>query len=563
MKSIRITLINKARKTIPVDSVKIFRNLFITSILKAISGVVKKNQRRATRLNFLAFALISRYWVNVESEYVLPFFLEISQILGNNGASVSLGMLTRGMHEHVTQVYHEELEFMNKFFDFTAKGTDLKRELVAGFTTFFTMAYIVFVNPSMLEQTGMSWGGVFFATCLSAAVGTLIMALVANVPYAVAPGMGLNAIFTYTVCLGAGFHWKEALAMVFICGLINVTITVTKLRKSIVKSIPRDLQNAIGGGIGLFIAYLGFNNAGWISFNATPGFAPFNTPGIILSLIGLIIMVVLMVLKVKGAILIGIVAATIIGIPMGVTKLPETIMSSAGTVVGFKEVAFAFFGNPGLASIFSDVSRLPFVLVTIFSMSLADTFDSIGTFIGTGRKSHIFDDSDEAALENSSGFKSRLDKALFADSTATSIGALFGTSNATTYVESAAGIAAGGRSGMTSLVVSVLFLLCMPFAGLFGMVPSAATAPALIVVGILMAEPFASIKWGEIEAAIPAFFTVVIMTLTYGITNGIAAGFIMYCIVKIAARKVKDIHPIIAGASILFVIDFIIKAFHA
>jgi len=452
---------------------------------------------------------------------------------------------------------------MDKFFEFKAKGTNMRTEIAAGFTTFFTMAYIVFVNPGMLSQTGMSWGGVFFATCLAAAVGTLIMALVANVPYAVAPGMGLNAIFTYTVCLGAGFKWQEALAMVFICGLINVVITVTRIRKALIKAIPENLQNAIGGGIGLFIAYLGFNNAGWITFGVTPGWAAFGTPTIILSLIGLLVMIVLMVMKVRGAILIGIAAATVIGIPMGVTKLPETIFSGAGTVSGFREVAFSFFGNPGLGSLFSDPAKLPFVLITIFSMSLSDTFDSIGTFIGTGRKSGIFDEADEKNLESGTGFKSRLDKALFADSTATSIGALFGTSNATTYVESAAGIAAGGRTGMTSLTVAALFVLCMPFAGLFGMVPAAATAPALIVVGILMCEPFAKIKWGEIEAAVPAFFTVIIMALTYGITNGIAAGFIMFCVVKLATKKFRDIHPIIAVASVLFIIDFVIKAMPA
>jgi len=473
---------------------------------------------------------------------------------------------------------------MDKFFDFGAKGTTFKREIAAGFTTFFTMAYIVFVNPGMLEKTGMSWGGVFFATCLAAAVGTLIMALVAKVPYAVAPGMGLNAIFTYTVCLGGGFAWQEALAMVFICGLINVVITVTKIRKSIIKAIPEDLQNAIGGGIGLFIAYLGFNNAGWISFGATPGWAPFSSPAIILSLIGLLIMVILMAMKVRGAILIGIAAATLVGLPMGVTKLPATIFSGAGTVEGFKSVAFAFFGAPladlfsalfqgrfkdfsslflgapGLGSLFSDPAKLPFVLITIFSMSLADTFDTIGTFIGTGRKSGIFDAEDEKALESGSGFKSRLDRALFADSTATSLGALLGTSNATTYVESAAGIAAGGRTGLTSLVVAALFLLCLPFAGLFGMVPAAATAPALIVVGVLMAEPFAKIKWADLESAIPAFFTVVIMAFTYGITNGIAAGFIMFCVVKLATKKAKEIHPIIAIASLLFIVDFVMKA---
>ncbi len=448
---------------------------------------------------------------------------------------------------------------MKDFFELKSKGTNVKREIVAGFTTFFTMAYIIFVNPNMLAETGMSWEGVFVATCLSAVVGTLIMALFANVPYAVAPGMGLNAIFTYTVCLMGGFDWREALAMVFICGLINIVITVTKLRKSIVKCIPQSLQSAIGCGIGLFIAYLGLINAGLITFGATPSMTAINTPSIILTVIGLFIMVILMVLNVKGAILIGIVAATIIGIPMGVTVLPNSIFSSGETVRGFREVAFSFFGKTGFASLFSQGSKIPFVIVTIFSMSLADTFDSIGTFIGTGKKSHIFDEEDEKALERS-GFSSRLDKALVADSFATSIGALCGTSNATTFVESAAGIAAGGRTGLTSLTTAVLFLLCLPFSGLFGMVPGAATAPALIIVGILMAEPFMDINWKDLEEAIPAFFIVAIMSFTYGITNGIAVGFIMYCIVKIALGKAKEVHPIIYGATVLFILDFVLKA---
>ena len=336
---------------------------------------------------------------------------------------------------------------MKDFFCLQEKGTNVKTEVVAGLTTFFTMAYIIFVNPSMLSSTGMSFEGVFVATCLSAAVGTLIMALFANVPYAVAPGMGLNALFAYTVCLAGGYSWKQALAMVFICGLINIVITVTKLRKAIVKSIPESLQNAIGGGIGLFIAYLGMNNAGLISFtgaypSVTPGMQPFNAPNLVLAVLGLLIIVILMVMNVKGAILIGIIVTTIIGIPMGVTPIHSSIFSDSGTWQGFKDVAFSFFGGDGLVSLFSDVSKLPFVIVTIFSMCLSDTFDSIGTFIGTGRKSGIFDQEDEKALEGS-GFKSRLDKALVADSFATSIGALLGTSNATTYVESSAGSAAG------------------------------------------------------------------------------------------------------------------------
>ena len=453
---------------------------------------------------------------------------------------------------------------MKDFFGLSAAGTNVKREIVAGLTTFFTMAYIIFVNPNMLSETGMSWEGVFVATCLAAAVGTLIMALFANVPYAVAPGMGLNALFAYTVCLAGGFTWKQALSMVFICGLINIVITVTKARKAIVKSIPESLQNAIGGGIGLFIAYLGFNNAALISFtgaypSVTPGMQPLNTPALTLAVIGLLIIVILMVLNVKGAILIGIVATTIIGIPFGVTTIPESIFSDSGTWTGFKEVAFSFFGSDGIASLFTDPAKIPFVLVTIFSMCLSDTFDSIGTFIGTGRKSGIFDAEDEKALEGG-GFKSRLDKALVADSFATSIGALFGTSNATTYVESSAGIAAGGRTGLTSLVTAIMFLICLPFAGLIGMVPGAATSPALIVVGILMVEPFAKIKWADFTEAVPAFFTVAVMSFTYGITNGIAAGFIMYCITLICTKRARDIHPIIAGASILFIIDIILKA---
>ena len=453
---------------------------------------------------------------------------------------------------------------MKDFFGLDEKKTNARTEIVAGLTTFFTMAYIIFVNPSMLSSTGMSFEGVFVATCLSAAIGTLIMAFFANVPYAVAPGMGLNALFAYTVCLAGGYSWKQALAMVFICGLINIVITVTKLRKAIVKSIPESLQNAIGGGIGLFIAYLGLNNAGLISFtgaypSVTPGMQPFNAPHLVLAVLGLLIIVILMVMKVKGAILIGIVATTVIGIPMGVTQLPASIFSDSGTWTGFKDVAFSFFGGDGFVSLFSDVSKIPFVIVTIFSMCLSDTFDSIGTFIGTGRKSGIFDKEDEKALEGS-GFKSRLDKALVADSFATSIGALLGTSNATTYVESSAGIAAGGRTGLTSLTTAVMFLLCLPFAGLIGMVPSAATSPALIVVGILMVEPFAKIDWSDLTDAVPAFFTVAIMSFTYGITNGIAAGFIMYCLTKICTKKANEIHPIIAVASVLFIIDFVLKA---
>ena len=455
------------------------------------------------------------------------------------------------------------MKLLTTLFGFDPKKHSVKTELFAGITTFLTMAYILAVNPEILSATGMDKEAVFTSTALAAILATVIMALWAKLPFAQASGMGLNAFFAYTICLNMGYSWQFALTAVFLEGIIFILLTVSNLRTLIVDLIPESLKYATTVGIGLFIAYLGLNNAGLVSFSVsdsvTPGMAALTSPNLVLAVIGLLIMVILMVMHVKGAILIGIVATTIIGIPMGVTQLPASFFSGSETWQGFGEVSFAFFGGDGIISLFSDPSKIPFVIVTIFSMCLSDTFDSIGTFIGTGRKSGIFDEEDEKALEGG-GFKSRLDKALVADSFATSVGALFGTSNATTYVESSAGIAAGGRTGLTSLVTAIMFLICIPFSGLIGMVPSAATSPALIVVGILMVEPFAKINWTDFSEAVPAFFTVAVMSFTYGITNGIAAGFIMYCITLICTKKAKDIHPIIAGASILFLVDIILKA---
>ena len=485
---------------------------------------------------------------------------------------------------------------MDKFFKIKESGSSVRTEIIAGITTFFTMAYIIFVNPDILSDAGMSWYGVFVATVIATVTGTLIMGLVANVPYAVAPGMGLNAFFTYTVCLGLGFVWQEAMSMVFICGIINILITVTKLRKHIIKSIPRSLQLAIGGAIGLFIAYIGIKNAGFLNFtsnvtvtpdtftvpiaegvtlvpgyvtpgaDAVPALANFGI-GSIIALIGLVLIVVLMLLKVKGAMLIGIIGATAIAVVAelafapGIVHLPETLGDLFAFKVGeVKDVAFSFFGSPGLGSLFSDPARiLPSILI-IFAFSLSDTFDTVGTFIGTGRKSGIFDEADEKALETGSGFKSKMDKALFADSVATSIGALVGTSNTTTYIESAAGIGVGGRTGFTSVVTAALFLLCLPFAALFGIVPAQATAPALIVVGILMVESFAGIKWDDIEESIPAFLTILIMAFAYNISYGIAAGFVFYCIIKVIKGKAKEVHPILYVATGLFILNFIVLA---
>ncbi len=449
---------------------------------------------------------------------------------------------------------------MERFFKLKQNGTTFGREIIAGLTTFFAMSYIIAVNPSILSEAGMEWGAVFLATIISAVIGTLIMGLVANVPYAQAPGMGLNAFFVYTVCFGLGFTWQQALSMVFICGVINIIITVTKIRKYIIKSIPRSLQNAIGGGIGIFVAYIGILNVGIVNFDGgVPALSILDNASLWLFLIGLALTIILLVLKVKGAILIGIVVTTLIGIPMGVTTTADTT-SFTEACQALPSTFGVIFTEAGLGSLFTDLTKLPLVLITIFSFSLSDTFDTIGTFIGTGRRAGIFSDEDEQAMETNPGFKSKMDKALFADATATSIGAIFGTSNTTTYVESAAGIGAGGRTGLTSVVVSLCFIISAFLATFVSAVPYAATAPALIVVGIMMMSAFKEIKWDDFDEAVPAFFAGVFMALCYSISYGIAAGFIFYCITKICKKQIKDIHPILWVATALFILNFVLLA---
>lgn len=484
---------------------------------------------------------------------------------------------------------------MEKFFKLKENGTSVSTEIMAGLTTFFAMSYILFVNPSILSASGMPSKAVFLATIIAAAISTLIMGLFANVPYALAPGMGLNAFFTYTVVFGLGFSWQEALAMVFICGLFNVFITVTKFRKSIIKAIPVSLQHAIGGGIGVFVAYLGFKNANIITFSASatnivtvngvepakataktfadgvfsinanggvvPAISTFTDPSVLLAVFGLLLTAVLVIRNVRGAILIGIVATTLAGIPMGVVDL--STLNFDGNHIGsaFSELGTTFlaaFG--GMQSLFSDSSRLPLVLMTIFAFSLSDTFDTIGTFIGTGRRTGIFSQEDENALENSTGFSSKMDRALFADAIGTSIGALFGTSNTTTYVESAAGIADGGRTGLTAVSTAVCFLLSTLLLPLVGIVPAAATAPALIIVGVMMVSSFLDVDWSRFEDALPAFFAAFFMALCYSISYGIAAAFIFYCLVKIVKGEANKIHPILWGSTFLFILNFIILA---
>ena len=449
---------------------------------------------------------------------------------------------------------------MEKFFKLKENNTTVSTEIIAGITTFFAMAYIIAVNPNTLSQSGMEWGAVFLATIIASVIGTLIMGLVANVPYAQAPGMGLNAFFVYTVCFALKFTWQQALSMVFICGLINIFITVTKIRKTIIKAIPQSLQNAIGGGIGVFIAYLGFLNVGMINFDSgVPALSNMNQPVLWVFLIGLVLAVVLTILKVKGGILIAIIITTLIGIPFGVTSTADTVSFSEALDV-LPSTFGVIFTSEGLPSLFADASKIPLVIITIFAFSMSDTFDTIGTFIGTGRKSGIFSAEDEAALESSSGFSSKMDKALFADATATSIGAIFGTSNTTTFVESAAGIGVGGRTGLTSVVVAICFALSSFLSSFVSAIPSAATAPALVIVGCMMVSSFTEINWNDLEEAVPAFFAGIFMALCYSISYGIATAFIFYCIVKIIKKQAKEIHPIIAVVAILFIINFILLA---
>ncbi|MDR2614171.1 MAG: NCS2 family permease [Candidatus Accumulibacter sp.] len=462
-------------------------------------------------------------------------------------------------------------------------GTNARTEVLAGLTTFVTMAYIIVVNPSILGQTGLPAGAVILATCIAAAVGTLMMAL-ANVPYALAPGMGLNAFFTFTVCFGLGFNWRQALAMVFICGIINFVVTVTRVRKFIIASIPRVLQRAIGAGIGIFIAYIGIKNAGLLQFTSDPGtyralgdgnpasttivagagaipaIVPIDSLSLGLAVFSIALMAILVVRKVPGAILISIVVSTLVGAIFGQVGFAwsdylgrlDTSFTELGSVFGQSVLA--------IPSLFADPAKTILVLATIFAFSLTDIFDTIGTFIGTGRSTGIFSAEEIENIARTKGFKTRLDKALLADSLATSIGSLFGTSNTTTYVESAAGIAAGGRTGLTAATTAACFVLSIVLAPLALAVPGWATAPALIIVGVLMAAPLKDIEWTNHEEAIPAFFAATTMAFFYSISTGIAIGFLFYCLLKLACGKARDIHPILAIVTVLFVCNFVITA---
>ena len=468
---------------------------------------------------------------------------------------------------------------MDKFFKLKENGTSVRTEILAGLTTFFAMSYILFVNPAMLSQTGMPAQGVFLATIIGAVAGTLMMAFYANLPYAQAPGMGLNAFFTFTVVFSLGYTWQEALGMVFICGIISLIITLTKIRKTIIESIPGSLRAAISAGIGVFLAYVGIKNAGLLKFSidpgtytvagdsvekaqsaitansaATPGLVAFNDPAVLVALVGLAITVFFVVKGIKGGVILSIFATTVVAIAVGLVNLSHIDLSQNNIGKAFKELGEIFgvaIGPKGLGALFTDTGRLPQTFMAILAFSLTDIFDTIGTLIGTGEKVGIVASSGENHESE------RLDKALYSDLIGTSIGAIAGTSNVTTYVESAAGIGAGGRTGLTALVVAICFAISSFFSPLLAIVPTAATAPILIIVGIMMLGSLRNIEWDDLTEAIPAFFTSIFMGFSYSITPGIAAGFIMYALVKTVKGQAKEVHTMIWILDALFILNFV------
>lgn len=429
---------------------------------------------------------------------------------------------------------------LEKLFKLKEFKTTPKVEIIAGITTFMTMGYILIVNPDILSVTGMDKGAVFTATCLSAFIATMVMALYANKPFTLASGMGLNAFFAFTVVLQMGYTWQFALTAVFLEGIIFIIMTFFKVRVAIINSIPHNLKKAVSVGIGLFIAFIGLQNGGVISANPATlvSLGAITSNVALLTLIGLLITGILLAKKVKGALLIGIVLTTIIGIPMGVTHVPA----------GFKILSLP----PSLAPVFfkfdfSNIFSFD-MLIVLFTFLFVDLFDTVGTLIGVSTK---------ACLVDEKGNLPDCDKALLADAVGTTVGACLGTSTVTTYVESAAGVAEGGRTGLTAFSSGILFLLALLFAPLFTMVPSAATAPVLILVGLFMLSPIKEINLEDFTESIPAFLTIIMMPLTYSIAEGIVFGMVSYAGLKLLTGKGKEVTVIGYIVAVLFILKYV------
>ncbi len=431
---------------------------------------------------------------------------------------------------------------LEQFFKLSEHKTDVKTEVLAGITTFMTMAYILAVNPDILSAAGMDVGAVFTATALSSIIAILVMAFYANLPFALAPGMGLNAFFAFTVVLGMEYSWQFALTAVLLEGIIFLILTFFNVREAIVHAIPLPLKHAVSVGIGLFIAFIGLANAKLVVDNPATlvSRGAMNDPGVWVMLIGLLVMGILLVKKVKGALLIGIVISTIIGIPLGITQLPE----------GMKFVS----APPSLAPTFfkfefANMFSIDMVIV-LFTFLFVDMFDTVGTLVGVASKADLLDPKD--------GTLPGAKQALFADAVGTTIGAVLGTSTVTTYVESAAGVSEGGRTGLTALSSGAMFAIALFLSPVFLMVPSAATAPALVLVGLFMMSPILKIDLDDFTVAIPAFLTIIMMPLTYSIAEGIAFGMLSYVFLKALTGKAKEVAPLLYILAALFIIKFIV-----
>lgn len=429
------------------------------------------------------------------------------------------------------------MSWFEKQFKLEENGTDFRTEVLAGITTFMTMAYIIFVNPGILSATGMPFGALLVATCLSSALATVLMAFTANYPFALAPGMGLNAFFAFTVVLGMGISWQTALAAVFIEGILFILLTLTKVREEVVNSIPTSIKIGISAGIGLFIAFIGLQGSGIVIKNDATlvALGSFRTgAGPLLTMLGLALMVALEVKKVRGGILIGIIAVTLLGIPLGVTKLPDAVMSMPPSI------APIFFQMD-----FSNILNMNFIVI-MFTFFFVDFFDTVGTLVGVSSRANMLDEN---------GRLERASAALMSDAIGTTAGAILGTSTVTTYVESASGVEQGGRTGLTALTVAILFLLAMFFSPLIAIVPGAATAPALIMVGGYMMMSFKDMRFDDWTEFFPAMLAFFMMPFAYSIAVGIEFGIVSYVVLKLATGKSQEVHWIMYVLTVLFILN--------
>ena len=424
-----------------------------------------------------------------------------------------------------------------KLFNLSENGTNVRTEIIAGLTTFLTMAYIIFVNPMILADAGMDHGAVFVATCLAAAIGCFIMGFVANYPIAQAPGMGLNAFFTYAVVMGMGYTWQVALAAVFVSGVIFIFLSIFKIREWIINSIPMSLRVGISAGIGLFLAFIALSNAGIVVSNPATKVSLGDITAVapILGALGFFLTIALVHRGVKGAVMIAILAITAIGIAIGDVQYGGIMSTPPSLAPTFMQLDFSAVFEIGMISV-------------VFAFLFVDLFDTAGTLVGVATKANLIKED---------GKLPRLNKALLADSTATSIGALLGTSNTTSYVESVAGVAEGGRTGLTAVVVGILFLLALFFSPLAGMIPAYATSGALFYVAILMMSGLVGIDWRDLTEAAPVVVTCLLMPLTYSIAEGISLGFIAYAAIKLLSGKGRDVSPAVWVMSAIFILKYI------